>query len=262
MMPEDAHHWLSRIRNMTAEPIISLVQTDYDPGRVLSTHLVKAPVIAHEAAWERMLKLYSRSKAIQQIKDLLGSDVDWQVRMPDITFTKHMILNKGTHEIHILHGGGHSPATCMVHLPADRLIFTGDVVFSNAHPSMELAETGAWLSALTRLRKMEVDTIIPGHGPVCDRRATQPLSGYIREMRAQVRRSFGAGRSRSDTAKALIPEFLDAFPYQNDELETVLGQIKGGSDRIYGECRTVAKKRGKGKQRKKRKRRRRQAIPG
>jgi hypothetical protein len=52
MMPDDAHHWLYSIRQVTDEPIISLVQTDYDQSRFLSTRLVEARLIAHEAAWE------------------------------------------------------------------------------------------------------------------------------------------------------------------------------------------------------------------
>jgi cyclase len=262
MRPEDARHWLAYIRKVTDEPIISLVQTDYDPERVLGTHLVRVPVIAHEAAWQGMTKIYSQSKTVQRIVDLLGCDVDWQIRLPDITFTEHMILNKGTREVHILHAGGHSPATCMVYLPENRLIFTGDVVFNNVHPSMELAESQAWLSALTRLRKMQVDLIVPGHGSVCDGKATHPLSAYIRQMRAKVRRSFVAGYSKSDTSKALIPKLLNAFPRHNDELDMVRRRIKGGCDRIYDEYRTVAKRRSGGKERKRRKRRRRQAILG
>jgi glyoxylase-like metal-dependent hydrolase (beta-lactamase superfamily II) len=145
----------------------------------------------------------------------------------------------------------------MVHLPGDRLIFTGDVVFNNVHPSMEHAETQAWLSALTRLRKMEVDIIVPGHGSVCDKRGTQPLSGYIRAMRAKVRHRFGAGRSKSEISKAVLSEFLDAFPYDEGEWERIYTRVKGGSDRIYDEYRTAAKKRDRGKQR-----RRRRAILG
>jgi cyclase len=262
MMPEDARRWLSCIQSVTDEPIISLVQTDYDLERVLSTHLVDAPVIAHEAAWEGMHRIYSRRTTIQQIRDLFGGDGDWQIRMPDITFSDHMILNKGMREVHILHGGGHSPATCMVHLPECRLIFTGDVVFNNVYPSMELAETQAWLSALTRLRKREVDIIVPGHGSVCDGQATRALSGYIRKMRAQVRRGFGLGHSKRDTSNTLLPEFMNAFPYHHNELENVRRRIKGGSDRIYDEYRTAAKKRTSSKQRKGRKRRKRQALPG
>jgi cyclase len=253
MMPDDARHWLCSIRDVTDEPIISLVQTDYDQARVLSTGLVDARVIAHEAAWEGMRTVYRRGKTIEQVAELLGHDGNWQVRMPDITFTEHMILRKGSQEVHLVHGGGHSTATCMVHLPAHRLVFTGDVVFNDGHPTMEYAETRAWLSALTRLRKVDVDTLVPGHGAVCDREATYPLSDYIREMRAHVRRCFRAGRSKSETAKVVMPEFLDAFPYRRGDPESVRSRIKGGSDRIYDEYRAEARKRDTTKRDKRRK---------
>jgi glyoxylase-like metal-dependent hydrolase (beta-lactamase superfamily II) len=241
MMPDAVYHWLYSIRKVTDEPIISLVQTDYDRSRVLSTCLVEARLTAHEAAWEGMHRIYTREKTVQQIVELLGHGGNWQVRMPDITFTEHMVLQKGRQEIHLLHGGGHSEATCMVHLPEHRLMFTGDVVFNDGHPTMEYAETGAWLSALTRLCKLDVDAIVPGHGVVCDREATYPLSDYIRQMRAHVRRCFRTGRSKSETAKVVVPKFLDAFSYRRDDLERVRSRIKGGSDRIYDEYREEAR---------------------
>jgi cyclase len=161
--------------------------------------------------------------------------------MPDITFTERLILNKGSRTIHILHGGGHSPATSMVYLPENRLIFSGDLVFNNLHPTMAQAETKEWLSALNQLRKLVVDTIIPGHGPVCDKECTYPLSDYIRDMRAQVRHCFQAERSKSETSSAIIPEFMDAFPYAENERDRVRKSIKSGSDRIYDEYRTLAR---------------------
>jgi cyclase len=242
MMPDDARRWLDSIRDIADEPIISLVQTDYDQARALSTYLVDARVIAHDAAWDSMCKVYGRGKTIEQIRELLGHDGNWHVRMPDITFSEHMILQKGTQEIHLLHGGGHSAATCMVHLPEHRLMFTGDVVFNHVHPSMEYAETKAWLSALRRLRKVDVDMLVPGHGAVCDGEATHPLSDYVREMRAYVRRCFRRGRTKSETSKAIVSEFLDAFPYRRGDLDKVRNRIKVGSDRIYDEYRAQAKK--------------------
>jgi len=47
-----------------------------------------------------MHRIYSRDKTIQQIVTLLGHGGNWRVRMPDITFTEHLILKKGTQEIH------------------------------------------------------------------------------------------------------------------------------------------------------------------
>jgi hypothetical protein len=56
-----------------------------------------------------------------------------------------------------------------------------------------------------------------------------------------VRKSFQAGRSKSETSSAVIPEFLDAFPYKDSDREKVRARIKGGSDRIYDEYRALAK---------------------
>jgi glyoxylase-like metal-dependent hydrolase (beta-lactamase superfamily II) len=193
--------------------------------------------------WHRM-RVYSSEKVIGQISELLrrdGFDRRWEVRLPDVTFSERLILYKGRREIHILHGGGHSAATGMVYLPEDSLIFCGDVVFCGTHPTMNLAETKRWLSALTALRKMPVETIVPGHGAPCQREATHRLSDYIREMRAAVRRSFQAGRSKSETSSVVIPEFMNAFSYREVDRDRVRLRIKGGSDRIYDEYRAEAK---------------------
>ena len=49
------------------------------------------------------------------------------------------------------------------------------------------------------------------------------------------------GRSKSETSAAVIPEFLDAFPYRQSEKDRIRQLVKGGSDRIYDEYRTEAK---------------------
>ena len=243
MLPSDARRWLAQIESTTDQPIISLIQTDYDQERVISTPLLDVPLIAHDATWGRM-KMYSSEKVLSQINQVLERDGvkrPWHARLPDITFSERLILHKGSREVHVLHGGGHSPATCMVHLPESSILFTGDVVFCNTHPTMSQAETKQWLSALTTLRKMTVDTIVPGRGEVCDRDASHPLSDYIRDIRAVVRRSFQAGRSKSETSSAVIPDLMDAFPYKESERDQVRLRVKGGSDRVYDEYRAEAK---------------------
>lgn len=242
-LPSRAHHWFAQIRAVTDQAIIALIQTDYDQERAVSTYILDVPVIAHDATWEKM-KVYSNEKVLSQIHELVRDDVggsDWSVRMPEVTFSERLILYKGAREVHALYAGGHSPGSCMVYVPEESVLFTGDVVFNKVHPSMTQAETKQWLAALTALRKMTVETIVPGHGPVCGKEATQPLSEYIRDLRAMIRRSYQAGRSKSETSSAVISEFLSAFPYDESERDRVRLQVKGGSDRIYDEYRTEAK---------------------
>jgi cyclase len=248
MLPNEVRDWKAQILSVTDEPIITLIQTDYDQARVVGTYLFDVPLVAHDATMDR-IKIYSSEKATSQINELIahsdgGADSvqgGWQVRIPDITFSERLVLYKGERAIHVLHGGGHSSATSMVHLPEQDLLFSGDLVFCNQHPSMTYAETKEWLSALNQLRKMPVETIVPGHGNVCGKETTHSLSDYIRDMRAMVRRSFQAGRSKSETSSSIIPEFMDAFPYRERERDQVRQRIKGGSDRIYDEYRAQAK---------------------
>jgi cyclase len=243
MLPSDVYHWRAQIESITREPIVALIQTDYDQVRVLSTYLFDVPLIAHDETAGR-IKMYSSEKVLNQINEILrrdGAERKWQVRVPDLTFSERLILHKGSREIHVLHGGGHSPATCMVYLPAENLIFSGDVVFCDMHPTMGLAETKQWLSMLTALRKMSVDIVVPGHGKPCDREATHALSDYIRDMRAMVRRSFQAGRSKSETSSAVIPEMMGIFSYKESQRDQIRLRVKGGSDRIFDEYRAETK---------------------
>jgi glyoxylase-like metal-dependent hydrolase (beta-lactamase superfamily II) len=137
----------------------------------------------------------------------------------------------------------------MVHFPDDRLIFTGDLVFNGRHPTMQYAQSKAWLTALNRLRKMAVDTIVPGHGPVADKEVTYPLSEYIREIRSIVRRSYRAGRSKSDTSKLVIPQLMDAFPYDRRVADRLSRQIKDSCNRVYDEYRAADRARGRRRKR-------------
>lgn len=240
---EDAQQWYGKIRSITDLPVLFLIQTDYDQQRAAGQTLLDVPVIAHSAAWER-LRVYKNEKKSSSGREAAGQAGDSDegtMRMPDITFSERLILAKGEQELHIIHCGGHSPATCMVHLPEHRLVFTGDLVYNNMHPLMTHAMTKEWLLALNQLRKMMVDLVVPGHGTVCDKEATYPLSDYIRDIRAKVRRHFQAERSKSETAATLITEFMDAFPYKESERERVRRYIKSGSDRIYDEYRVAVK---------------------
>jgi glyoxylase-like metal-dependent hydrolase (beta-lactamase superfamily II) len=243
MLPSDIRDWRQRIATITREPIVLLIQSDYDQARVVGSRFFDVPLIAHDATWDR-LKIYSSEKTLNQINGMLEADggtPDWRIRMPDITFSQQLLLHKGDCEIRVIYGGGHSCATSMVFLPQHKLVFSGDLVFCSQHPTMNYAETRQWVVTLDRLSRMPIETIIPGHGPVCTSKAAAPLRDYIQDMRNQVRESFENGKSKSETSAAVIAEFLDAFPFTDKERDERRLRIKGGSDRIYDEYRALAK---------------------
>lgn len=54
----------------------------------------------------------------------------------------------------------------MLHLPSDGLLFAGDLVVSGIQPSLGSGDPEHWLVVLDELERLNVERIVPGHGPV------------------------------------------------------------------------------------------------
>ena len=245
MFPRDARHWREQIAQLTSLPVLYVVNTDYNPEHVLGNCFFDAPVIAHELAWEYMNNEYDGKDFRQRMANLLEPiDADAAAEMsrielliPQLTFTERMILEKGPpSEIRLIHLGGHTPANIVVYLPDKEILFAADNVVLDTLPALTEANSKQWLRALAAIRKMRVEVLVPGRGPLCDIEATQPLSEYIRLVRDLVRRHYQAGRSKSEMTK-LIPELEDAYPVSEAERVDILSCIKTNLNQVYDEMR-------------------------
>lgn len=247
MLPRDARHWHDQIIQLTSLPILYVINTDYRHNRILGNVFFDAPVVAHELTWEQVSGYGDAFR--EHVVDLLESiDLEAaaevsQLRLvsPQITFTERMIFEKGSLQVRLIHLGGHTPATIAVYLPEEQILFTGDDVMLDVLPVLTLADTKQWLQALTAIRKMRVETLVPGHGPLCDTSATQLLSEYLRLVREQVRRHFQAGRSKSELS-GLVSGLMDAYPIPETEREGLRARIKANLDRVYDEMKALHRK--------------------
>jgi glyoxylase-like metal-dependent hydrolase (beta-lactamase superfamily II) len=114
------------------------------------------------------------------------------VKPPNVTFTDVMTLHKGGREVqvHFL-GRGHTGGDTMVFLPAERIVFTGD--FFEGRPDAGVlsyfgdAYIDEWPASLERLKALEFDIIVPGHGaPLKDRQQITDFQNYIRDFWRQA----------------------------------------------------------------------------
>lgn len=247
MLPRDARHWRDQIAQLTSLPVLCLINTDYCENRILGNAFFETPVVAHELTWEAVSGYGDAFR--QQMANLLEPiDVEAAAEMselkvvrPQITFTERMLFEKGTPLVRLIHLGGHTPATIAVYVPDEKILFVGDNVMVDTLPLLTRADTKQWLQALTTIRKMRVETLVPGHGPLCDTSATQPLSEYIRLIRDMVRRHFQAGRSKSELS-SLVSRLTDAYPIPKEGQEGLRSRIKTNLDRVYDEMKALYRK--------------------
>ncbi|MEX0785195.1 MAG: MBL fold metallo-hydrolase, partial [Dehalococcoidia bacterium] len=88
----------------------------------------------------------------------------------------------------------------LVLLPDARLAFAGDVAFHYVTPLAFEGHVGGWVEVCDRVGQMEIDTIVPGHGPVGSKENVRELRGYLDTIRRQAREAFDAGRTEQEAA--------------------------------------------------------------
>src|ERR1700693_2609317 len=54
----------------------------------------------------------------------------------------------------------------MIYLPQYKILFAGDIGFFYVAPFAHNGHVTKWLEAIDRIMAMDVDVIIPGHGPI------------------------------------------------------------------------------------------------
>jgi cyclase len=121
---------------------------------------------------------------------------------PTMTYTSKLTLVRGRREIQLLFlGRGHTPGDTVVFLPKERIVCTGDLMESR------LAYMGdgifdEWVTTLDALKKLDFDTVLPGHGvPFHEKALITAYQGYLRDLMAQVAKLRAQGLTADQAAQ-------------------------------------------------------------
>ena len=241
LLPLEARQWRDEIAGVTDQEVIYIINTDYHPDCVVGNHVFGARVIAHELVWTKMRSYRDpfRHRLIDAFKsepEVAASLKGLKFVTPQITLADRMVLHKGNKELRLIHVGGHTPASIIVHIPGDGVLFAGDVVVNGVHPIMGEANSKEWLNALTYIRRpwVKAEIIVPGEGEICGKEVTEELSRYIRRLRARMRGAYSTGHSRSE-AVASVAEMIDFFPVADGEEGEAKQRFKANAEQVYGE---------------------------
>jgi cyclase len=116
-----------------------------------------------------------------------------------IVFTGDLTLEVGDQTFELLHTPGHTPGQIAVHVPGERVVFTGDTVFSEVQTWVMASDVDQWIEALNTISRLDVDHVIPGHGPVTTLRYLQTQKAVLLEWKSMVASAVAQGWSREET---------------------------------------------------------------
>lgn len=122
-------------------------------------------------------------------------------RLPDQGFDDALDVTVGDKAVHLRQvGPAHTAGDVLVHVPADRCVFTGDILFIEGHPILWAGPVRNWVEACESIEAMDIDTVVPGHGPITDKRGVAAMAGYLRYIDSEARKRFDAGMTPLDAA--------------------------------------------------------------
>lgn len=121
---------------------------------------------------------------------------------PTMTYASKLTLFRGRREIRLLFlGRGHTPGDTVVFLPKERIVCTGDLMESR------LAYMGdgifdEWVTTLDALKKLDFDTVLPGHGvPFHEKALITAYQSYLKDLMAEVAKLRAQGVTADQAAQ-------------------------------------------------------------
>jgi len=128
---------------------------------------------------------------------------------PTRTFNDTLDLRVGDKPVHLINvGPAHTRGDVLVHSPKDSTVFTGDILFIEGTPIMWQGPVANWISACSHIEAMDVEHIVPGHGPLTDRQGVAAVRHYLEYVNEQARLRYDGGMSAQEAAKDIdISEF-------------------------------------------------------
>lgn len=121
---------------------------------------------------------------------------------PSKTFEGQTTLQVGGKTVQLIEvGPAHTRGDTLAYLPTERVVFTGDILFIGGHPIIWAGPTSNWLRACDRILAMDVETIVPGHGPITDKKGVAAVKGYLQYVYDEARKRYEAGMPAFEAAK-------------------------------------------------------------
>jgi cyclase len=113
---------------------------------------------------------------------------------PTRTFEGQLELRVGDKRVELFElGPAHTRGDVIVHVPGDGVVFTGDLLFVEGTPIVWEGPVSNWIAACDRIQALGAAVVVPGHGPITDRRGPEAVKAYLEHLVREVRPRFEAG---------------------------------------------------------------------
>lgn len=177
----------------------------YVPATILSTEWTRSEITKvepEELKWEKenapaILNSYRKQVAtatgtekeelplwIGYFEGMVKSAPMIRTTLPNITFSDSLWIHGKDRSVKLLeYRQGHTGSDIALLLPAEGIVFMGDLLFRNRHPWIADGNPKSWSQHLQQfLDNPNYQQFVPGHGTLCDKNSLAELIRYLNDL--------------------------------------------------------------------------------
>lgn len=164
-----ANEMLAHIAHITKLPVKYAINSNSQPDRFMGNDVFRrhgARIVAHRKEAERMERLGGDYvMAVQNSLELASGSVRAPAA-PDHILDGNLTLDLGNLELRLIHfGPAHTPAPLVAHVPADNVVYAGDILYGGRLPAViQDSNVKSWIDVFAKLSAFGDVTFVPGHG--------------------------------------------------------------------------------------------------
>lgn len=209
-VPAEAKKWREEVQKFGE--IKYVINNEPHNDHVAGNCWFAGTLVAHEGTREAIK--HNRKEVLEgqmswMAPDALPLDKDFRYRLPDITLSQEMTLYLGKHSFHIIAVPGHTASETVVFVPEERVVFASDNVVMGM-PIMVDSVPEEWLKSLKKLQTLDIDKVIPGHGPLCNKEQLQIMYDNVKYCIDSVKAAIAKGWSLKEVQDKVT--LADRFP--------------------------------------------------
>jgi len=158
-----------------------------------------------------------------------GATGESEILAPQKFITERTIIKLGDREVTLfLSGDSHSPGDILMWLSDEKVLVTGDVIYSDRMPSTYDSNLPQWIKLLGELEAMQPNVVVPGHGVVTDVEGVTRLKNLFQMFWSAAEEGYEADKSAyemtSDVTNALS-EFKENYPGLSEKVQRDISKV-------------------------------------
>ncbi len=237
-VPSFARDLIQDVKTITEKPIGFVIDThshwDHSWG---NEEFPDATIIGHKNCYAEMIDMEWNE---EWRKKVVSSNDPWSeegnlvnITPPNMTFETSMQLYFGGRELDLKYfGRAHTSGDIYIHLPKEKIVFTGDVAQDGGVPYLGDCYPADWPETDNQLASLPIERFMSGHGPIGDHNALVEAKDFIHTLVDSVKHAIADGQDSLQASKYVInemsPKYGDwrSFDRIGENLPSVYDKLK------------------------------------